>query len=114
MPQSMQRAPCFLSSSCGYGVMTCFQSRRRSVTGRYGCFARLNSLKPVALPMGRFHHCFVFRNTGLPGFADRFQHVLVIRWNDFNEPGMRRLPAVEQLMGDGRVGVAHVTAEYLS
>ena len=30
---------------------TCRQSRMRSSTGRYGCLSRLNSMKPVTLPM---------------------------------------------------------------
>src|SRR6266581_8519318 len=51
MPQSMQRAPCFWSFSVGQGSRTCFQSRRRSSTGRYGCLSRLNSMNPVTLPM---------------------------------------------------------------
>src|SRR5438128_446082 len=50
MPQSMQRAACFFSSSWGKGRYTSFQSRTRSSTGRVGHFLRLISRKPVTLP----------------------------------------------------------------
>src|SRR3989344_606020 len=113
MPQSMQRAPCFFNSSSASGSITWRQSRTRSATGRYGCFARLNSMKPVALPMRRLHPCLVLGHAGLARLGDGREHALVILRDDPDELRLRGLPVVEQLLRQRRAGVLRVAAQQL-
>src|SRR6266566_7047144 len=109
----MQRAPCFLRSASGYGSMTCFQSLSRSLTGRYGCLARLIWMKPRISPMRGLHHGFILGNTGLSRLGDGNEHTLVVLRDDFNEFRLRHLPVVEQLLRHGRARVVQMLAQQL-
>src|SRR2546421_1053112 len=119
MPQSMQRAACFLSSSEGKGRETSFQSRSRSATGRVGHFLRPISRKPVTLP------------TGLPaGAPDQLgerglaplglgpglgqQHALVVLRHDAHEARLLPAPVVEDPCGIGRARVLDVAADQVA
>src|SRR5215510_663373 len=116
MPQSMQRAPCFWSRSAGHGSMTCRQSRTRSSTGRYGCLSRLNSMKPVTLPMLRLavrarHHRVVHRHARLLRLLDGDEHALVVLGYDLDEALAHPLPVDEEARGYRALGVADVARE---
>src|SRR5262245_33095183 len=116
MPQSMQRAPCFWSRSVGHGSMTCRQSRTRSSTGRYGCLSRLNSMKPVTLPIPGLpvrarHHRVVHRHARLLRLLDGHEHTLVVLGYDLDEALARALPVDEEARGHRALGVANVARE---
>src|SRR5438552_12011885 len=93
----MQRAAWLRSSESGYGRYTSRQSRRRSVTGRYGCFWRWISMNPVALPM----HDLEIRQNDRDDI-DRaelrlaFEHAPIVPRHHFHEHLRRHRPVSHQ------------------
>src|SRR5688500_11028814 len=71
-------------------------------------------MKPRMSPMGRFHYCLILRYTVLACLDNRREHALVVFRNDFDELVLRRLPVIEQLLGDGGAGITHVALEHLA
>src|SRR5438093_45020 len=103
MPQSMQRAACFFSSSWGKGRYTSFQSRSRSPTGRVGHFLRLISRKPVTLPTRRPDELGERRFAAL-GPRARFceEDAPVVLRHHLDESGLQLDPVVQDLSRVGR------------
>src|SRR5579863_8778254 len=109
----MHRAPWTRSSSFGHGNITWRQSRTRSLTGRYGCLARLYSMKPVALPMRRLHDRLVDRHAGILRLLDRGKHAPIVVGHHLHELRLHALPVCQKPLRDRALGVAHVALEQL-
>src|SRR5207244_2239735 len=110
----MQRAAWLRSSESGYGRYTSRQSRRRSVTGRYGCFWRWISMNPVALPMHdleiRQHDRYDIDGAEL---RLAFEHAPVIPRHHFHEHLRRRRPVGQQAGRERAARVPHVPLQQL-